>query len=807
MSQKKATVNWDPVENTVLANEQVDADGRSWRSGAVVEQRELEQWFLHITEFKESLLRDLKILGENDAWPEKVLGMQRNWLGRSDGAYYRFPASPVSSKIQVENFEVFTTRPETIFAAQFLAISPNSQLADELAKEDPDLRNFLHRAKILPHDSTEGYRLSQIKAINPLSLATDAIGKGFEPLPVYVAPYVRGDYETAAVMGVPAHDARDFAFWKRHCPNDPIKYAITTGKDVSSPNGTSPIVTPGYMTSLAGKYQGKHSQDIAKQVVSRLSGDKQLAKATVKWKLRDWLISRQRYWGTPIPIIHCDTCGAQPVPDDQLPVKLPRVSHHWANGRTGNPLETATDWINTTCPKCHGPAKRDTDTMDTFMDSSWYYMRFPDPHNLSLPISEEAAKKYLPVDIYVGGVEHAILHLLYSRFVYKAVMGLLYPTQPGTKEDAELETFDRKALSTQSDQEPFKRLITQEMVYGTTYTDPDSGRFLKPDEVDLSDPSSPKIAASGREPLVSFEKMSKSKHNGVDPGSFISKYGADATRAHILFQAPVGDVLNWDEHKIAGITRWLHRVYKLALSLTSSEKRADWDAMQHFSKAASAGEDPEIMNSKDHAAQHTTDSDVWRTTQNTIISVTKSMEKIYPLNTAISDLTNLTNVLVKTSATASEPVKVAATAHLLRMLAPIAPAVAEECWSLLYPPPSRNMLFEPQQQQQPHGEKTWPVPDGSLSLLHSDTVRCAVKVNGRLRCVVEIPASPPADVLQKGDKDGGGGGSEFERWITDEILKDPKAREKLGDGAMFDIRKAKKVFPVSGGRMVSYVLE
>ncbi|EMR72551.1 putative leucyl-trna synthetase protein [Eutypa lata UCREL1] len=591
VSQKKATVNWDPVENTVLANEQVDADGRSWRSGAVVEQRELEQWFLHITEFKESLLRDLKILGENDAWPEKVLGMQRNWLGRSDGAYYRFPASPVSSKIQVENFEIFTTRPETIFAAQFLAISPNSQLADELAKEDPDL------------------------------------------------------------------------------------------------------------------------------------------------------------------------------------------------------------------------PKRDTDTMDTFMDSSWYYMRFPDPHNLSLPISEEAAKKYLPVDIYVGGVEHAILHLLYSRFVYKAVMGLLYPTQPGTKEDAELETFDRKALATQSDQEPFKRLITQEMVYGTTYTDPDSGRFLKPDEVDLSDPSSPKIAASGREPLVSFEKMSKSKHNGVDPGSFISKYGADATRAHILFQAPVGDVLNWDEHKIAGITRWLHRVYKLALSLTSSEKRADWDAMQHFSKAASAGEDSEIINSKDHAAQHAIDSDIWRTTQNTIISVTKSMEKIYPLNTAISDLTNLTNVLVKTSATASEPVKVAATAHLLRMLAPIAPAVAEECWSLLYPPPSRNMLFEPQQQQQPHGEKTWPVPDGSLSLLHSDTVRCAVKVNGRLRCVVEIPASPPADVLQKGDKDGGGGGSEFERWITDEILKDPKAREKLGDGAMFDIRKAKKVFPVSGGRMVSYVLE
>lgn len=784
-------VSWDPVENTVLANEQVDAGGRSWRSGAIVEKRELEQWFLHITEFKESLLRDLKKLGENDAWPEQVLTMQKNWLGRSEGAYYRFPASPAKGEIKVKNFEIFTTRPETIFAAQFLAISPSSHLADELAKEDPDLRKFLSRAKTLPHDSTEGYRLSQVKAINPLSLTKGTEENGFEPLPIYVAPYVRGDYETAAVMGVPAHDARDFGFWKRHCPNDPIKYTITTDKNVSFPDGTSPIITPGYMTSLAGEYQGRRSEDVAKQVVAKLNSDKQLAKGTVKWKLRDWLISRQRYWGTPIPIIHCNTCGAQPVPDDQLPVKLPKVGYHWADGRTGNPLETATDWINTTCPKCHGPAKRDTDTMDTFMDSSWYYMRFPDPHNPSLPISEEAAKQHLPVDIYVGGVEHAILHLLYSRFIYKAVMGLLYPNQSGTtKKNTGIEALDRKAFATQLEQEPFKRLVTQEMVYGKTYKEPDSGRYLKPDEIDLSDPSSPKITASGRAPSVSFEKMSKSKYNGVDPGSFISKYGADATRAHILFQAAVGDVLNWDEVKISGIVRWLRRVYDLAKSLASAEKSTDWDAKQHFSKD----------DGKDHhlnAARYAVDSDVWRLTQNTIISVTSSMEKVYTLNTAISDLMNLTNALFKAFETASEPVMVAATAHLLKMMAPMAPAVAEECWSMLYSTSSsssqNNIIFE----QQPNNKKTWPVPDGTLSLLRTETVKCGVMVNGRLRCEVEIPADRPADVQD---------GPDFERWVTGEILKSPEAQGKLTEGALFDIRKAKKMFFVKGGKSVSYVI-
>ncbi|RYP31787.1 hypothetical protein DL767_005565 [Monosporascus sp. MG133] len=780
VSRKKATVNWDPVENTVLANEQVDADGRSWRSGAVVEQRELEQWFLHITEFKESLLRDLTDLAKDNAWPERVLSMQKNWLGKSHGAYYRFPTRSTDgrragSKSEGESLEIFTTRPETIFAAQFLAISPNSQLAEDLAKEDQGLRDFLCRAKTLAHDSTEGYRIPNLSAISPLSLMKNVPDDQFDRLPVYVAPYVRGDYETAAIMGVPAHDARDFAFWKQHNPEAPIKYAIGKSKDEPSLRDDSPMVLPGCMTSLAGEFQGGFSDDVAKKVVAQIEDETQLGRGIVKWKIRDWLISRQRYWGTPIPIVHCDTCGPQPVPEDQLPVKLPRVGHHWADGRTGNPLEAATDWVNTTCPKCCGAAKRDTDTMDTFMDSSWYYMRFPDPRNPHLPISEEAARRHLPVDIYIGGVEHAILHLLYARFVYKAVVGLLYPSlTSAAQEITQLGVSARKALATSLKEEPFKRLITQGMVHGKTYTDPDSGRFLKPDEIDFSDSSSPKVAESGKTTCVSYEKMSKSKHNGVDPGSFISKYGADATRAHILFQAPVGDVLNWDEDKIAGITRWIRRVHQLVWTLAPAEESSDWGATQHFTQTADS----------EAAGQRAMDADVWRTTQNTIASVTKSMENVYSLNTAVSDLMNLTNVLIKHTG-ASKPLKAAATAHLLRMLAPIAPAVAEEFWSMLYP--SRGSIFE---QHSNNNEKIWPAPDGTLPLLRLETVKCAVQVNGRLRCVVEIPPRP-ADVAD---------GPDFQAWITEEILKSTEARQKLASGAL-DIRGAKKVFPVKNGKV------
>lgn len=782
VSQKEATVNWDPVDNTVLANEQVDSDGRSWRSGAKIEQRELKQWFFHITQFKESLLRDLEKLGKDDAWPDRVLTMQKNWLGRTEGAYYEFPTHGKEDAIGLHKLRIYTTRPETIFAAQFVALSPHSPVVQQMAGQDPGLRDFVESVKGLPADTTEGYRMPNLRAISPLSLLRDNKGTNPETLPVYVAPYVRADYETGAIMGVPAHDARDFAFWERHCPEEALKYAVSPDRDGSTSSlKNGPYLEAGYMTGLTGSFCTMSSGAAARDIVSQIKAALNLAERSTKWRIRDWLISRQRYWGTPIPIIHCHTCGPQPVPDEQLPVTLPKVDAHWENGRAGNPLESATNWVNTTCPKCHGPAKRDTDTMDTFVDSSWYYMRFPDPHNPEVPISEAAAKSHLPVDVYVGGVEHAILHLLYARFVYKAVVGILYP---------ELESNTEERMATGSplgfSGEPFKRLITQGMVHGKTYTDPDSGRFLKPDELDLSNPSQPKVVASGKTATVTFEKMSKSKHNGVDPSTFIGKYGADATRAHILFQAPVGEVLNWDEDKISGVTRWLRRVYDFVQSVQKSREPlsksgANFNGETYFGK--SANELPEMGELE--AAQWAADVEVWRTTQFTIISVTNALEKVYPLNTMVSSLMGLTNVLIEQQ-TASDLIKREATIRLVQMMAPITPAFAEECWGILHP--TSGSIFA-------NGECTWPIPDGSLRFLEARRINCAVQVNGKLRCVVEIPTKP----VEIADR-----GAEFQHWITEEILKSEEARAKLvGDN---DVRKAKKIFPVRGGAVVNYVI-
>ncbi|KAI0380792.1 leucyl-tRNA synthetase [Hypomontagnella monticulosa] len=776
VSRKKATVNWDPVDNTVLANEQVDSDGRSWRSGAKIVQRDLEQWFFHITKFKESLLRDLEKLGLEDAWPERVLTMQKNWLGRTEGAYYEFPTPIKGSNAESHKLRIYTTRPETIFAARFIALSPQSSIVQHLAQQDPELQDFVKLVNDLPPETTEGYQLSQLEAISPLSFVEDAPKESRRRLPVYVAPYVRADYETGAVMGVPAHDARDYAFWKRHGPKEePLQYAVSPNQDGSTSGlKNRPYLEGGYLTRTTGPYQKIPSDVAAKDIVSKIKAASKLAKSSTKWRIRDWLISRQRYWGTPIPFIHCHTCGPQPVPDDQLPVTLPKVDAHWKDGRAGNPLETATDWVNTSCPRCGGPAKRDTDTMDTFVDSSWYYMRFPDPTNSEAPISEAAAKSYLPVDIYVGGVEHAILHLLYARFVYKAVMGILYP---GIVSDGE---------KSGSLNEPFKRLITQGMVHGKTYSDPRDGRFLKSDEVDLSNQSEPMVAGTQQKANISFEKMSKSKHNGVDPTTFIDKYGSDATRAHILFQAPVADVLNWDEHKISGVTRWLRRVFDYVQDVRASVKAiptptTNFDGVAYFNKSA---DELRNMDEKEKT-QRAADMEVWRATQNTIIAVTDAIEKVYMLNTTVSSLMSFTNVLTKCNA-ASDIIKLEATVRLLQMMAPITPAFAEECWSILRP--NSGSIFT-------EGVRAWPVPDNSLQLLErSSTISCAVQVNGRLRCVADIP-DKSAEIADS---------AEFQRWVTEEILKSPEAQARLvGD---YDIRQAKKVIIVKGGKTANFVM-
>jgi leucyl-tRNA synthetase len=744
-----------------------------------VEQRPLEQWFFRITEFKEALLRDLDDLAKENCWPERVLTMQKNWLGRTTGARYRFPltASNQPELKGLEDLEIYTTRPETIFGVQFIAVSPNSKLVKDLASSDPKIREYLATLENTTDSNMQGYLIPHIQAHNPLGLAGTEFSHQSQPLPIYIAPYVRGDYETGAVMGVPAHDARDFVFWQQNCPSGELKYAVTPHPTGAFPKQGGPYLEPGHMTQLAGRYSRRPSDEVIEPVVEHIQSETRLAELRIKWKLRDWLISRQRYWGTPIPIIHCKSCGPQPVPDEELPVELPKVDHHWAGGRVGNPLESATDWINTSCPKCHGPAKRDTDTMDTFVDSSWYYMRFTDPHNKDAPISEIAARTRLPVDIYIGGVEHAILHLLYARFFYKAIMGNLYPKEENNT------TLSVTEHSQELSHEPFRRLITQGMVHGKTCIDPDSGRFLKSDEVDLSNPSKPRIVASGKRPVITYEKMSKSKHNGVDPTTFISKYGADATRAHILFQAPVAEVLNWDDDKIAGVTRWLRRVYDLVHTLpVVANDSSRFDGKQYFT--AREGH-LEAMNQAEREKWEDSMS-VWRAVQESIASVTTAYDKIYGLNTAVSTLMSLTNVIIDKPA-AYDVVLLAATTELVRLMAPIAPAFAEECWSILRP--YDGMLYDEAASVQ------WPIPDGSLPQLSVNRTKCTVAVNGKTRCVVDIPIKP-ANIEDSGA---------LEAWITEQILETAEAQEKLSTPDN-DIRKATKIYVMKGGRGVNYLM-
>lgn len=757
--QAEAEVNYDPVDKTVVANEQVDANGCSWRSGAKVERRNLKQWFLRTNEFREELLRDLDKLAKNDAWPERVLTMQKNWIGKSSGAMVKFPVMAVGHDIH-SAIEVFTTRLDTLFGVQYLALSASHPIVSKLARADPELQAFLDTLPGLPPDSKVGYLLPQLRAVNPLAYHEETPDATKESIPIYVAPYVLGDYGEGAVMGVPAHDTRDHAFWKEHRSDEPVRVVLSASEDESTTAMLNePFVGHGTMTSQSGPFKGKSSTE-AGQMLTGILEAANLAKPVETWKLRDWLISRQRYWGAPIPAIHCDSCGTVPVPDHQLPVELPEVDDHWAEGKPGNPLEHATEWINTKCPKCDSPAKRDTDTMDTFVDSSWYYARYADPHNETQPFSQEAVKAHLPVDLYIGGVEHAILHLLYARFIYKFLSTTpLFPNH---------EQSDATA-------EPFTRLITQGMVHGKTFSDPDTGRFLTPGEVDLSDPQQPKVRATGATAVTTYEKMSKSKHNGVDPTEFIAKYGADATRAHMLFQAPVSEVLNWDETKISGITRWLRRLYHYVESLPEVEGAEPGSAKSYLKEGfAKLGS----MTPRE-LAQWDTDAKVWREVQKTIPSATSSYNDVYGLNTVVSDLMSLTNTLVENEA--SPVVRREAASTLIRLLAPITPAFAEECWSQLHP--SSASLF---------ASASFPTGDDSSHMLQPRLRTCAVQVKGKLRAAVQIPPTPE-----------GLEGDALREWAVEEILKTEEGG-KLAE--TMDLKAARRVIVVRGGSTVNFVL-
>jgi leucyl-tRNA synthetase len=485
--RRRSTVNWCPVDNTVLANEQV-IDGACWRCGTAVVQKDLEQWFFKITHYADDLLQAAEALSK---WPEKVLTMQRNWIGRSEGARVRFPIQGANDSI-----EVFTTRIDTIFGATFMMLAPEHGLVATFAKESEDEKAFLAKAqrfraqdragRLTGEVAKEGFPTGRF-AINPYTN---------KPIPIWVANYVLGEYGTGAVMGVPAHDDRDREF--------AVKYDLDIVDVVKSDSGeVVGATTEASVLFNSGKYDGM-SCEAAQRAIIENAEERGIGNGTVQYRLKDWGISRQRYWGTPIPMIHCPVDGIVAVPDDQLPVELPKVAEF--TGRGDSPLASIPEFVNVTCPKCGGPARRETDTMDTFVDSSWYFYRFADAHNDQLPFDPKKVAYWAPVDFYSGGVEHAILHLIYSRFFARVFH--------------DLGMIDHK--------EPFTHLLTQGMV-------------LKDGAV-----------------------MSKSKGNVVDPDSMTEKYGSDALRLYVMFVAPPEKEVEWTDSGLEGSFRFLARVWRIA---------------------------------------------------------------------------------------------------------------------------------------------------------------------------------------------------------------------------------------------------
>ena len=696
--------------------------------------------------------------------------MQRNWLGRSQGTTIKFQILNTGLDSPTENIHVFTTRPDTLHGVQYLALSFSHPLVETLAPQLPDLRAFIESAPSLPPDSKAGFLLPGVRASSPLSWLGNP-GEYCNEVPVFVAPYVL-DYGQKAVMGVPGHDSRDFAFWKLHCNGVDIRRVIEpTGVSESEAAVESSTIRAfedtGVLVSTCGAYAGLSSEEASKRIISDLG---ESAEESETWKLRDWLISRQRYWGTPIPIIHCPKCGAQPVPREQLPVTLPSMVSY---GQNSIIAESDENWLRTACPACGGQATRETDTMDTFMDSSWYFMRFADPENKVWMVSKKASETYLPVDIYIGGIEHAILHLLYARFISK----LLATTSTWPSGGRESNRG-----------EPFRRVISQGMVHGKTFSEPHSGRFLKPEELDLSNPSDPKTKSTGASPNISWEKMSKSKHNGVDPISCISRYGADVTRAHMLFQAPIQQVLEWDEERIVGVERWFTRIWRYyphpqeAAAFEISDLRRtslhsqpgvqrksidgiEWTSIEYNFKET-------MKNNHNHFHEH--ELKAWIQVQKTIRSVTKSFSETFTLNTVISDLMELSNALILPKRYELRwQMMYQCWSAFFRMLAPIAPAFAEECWERVHGlcksvATPKTSIFD----------ESWPVEDGSLEILENRGQTCSVQENGKFRFAISIER-PPEGLNEAADIE------ELKAWAVRQIQGSEQGQKFL-EGKVFE---------------------
>jgi leucyl-tRNA synthetase len=665
--RRESAVNWDPVDMTVLANEQV-IDGRGWRSGAPVEKRKLNQWFLKITQFADELLDGL---GTLEHWPDKVRLMQENWIGKSVGLQFRFqPVAPFDTAI-----EVYSTRPDTIFGASFVAVAADHPVAQALAAGNADAAAFIEKCK------QGGTTAAELETAEKLGFDTGwTVAHPFDgerSLPVYIANFVLMEYGTGAVMGVPAHDQRDLDFAR--------KYGLSVPRVVAEGDNTDPVFVgdeaytgPGALVNSAF-LDGMDVEAAKAAVIARAEGEG-WGRGTTVWRLRDWGVSRQRYWGTPIPIIHCDDCGAVPVPREQLPVKLPEDVTFDV---PGNPLDRHPTWRHVDCPSCGKPARRETDTLDTFVDSSWYFIRFASQPG-DKPFDRAVAEQWLPVQQYIGGVEHAILHLLYARFWTRALshIGLI------------------------DVREPFAGLFTQGMVTHETYQlevtsgDGPPRLWVAPDELIHGEAGKLSYRDSNGTLLPvqrgRVEKMSKSKKNTVDPGPIVDQYGADAVRWFMLSDSPPERDLQWSEAGIEGAWRFVQRLWRLFTA-----------------DASDAGDDVALR----------------RKLHKTIAGVAEDVEAL-AFNKSVAKLYELVAAIEKAAPSAD---RTAAIRALARIVAPMCPHIAEEAWAAW----GEDGLI---------ADAPWPEVDPAM--LVEDEVTIAIQVNGKLRDTLVMPKGAPREDVE-----------------------------------------------------------
>jgi leucyl-tRNA synthetase len=614
--RKNAVVNWDPVDMTVLANEQVE-NGKGWRSGALVERKELTQWFFKISEYSEELLSALDGL-EN--WPEKVRTMQKNWIGKSQGMQFDFKTT--NAPVGFEKLEVYTTRPDTLFGASFAAISCDHPLAKELEKNNLDIANFNLECRQIG-TTQEALETAEKKGYNTGITVIHPFNDAWE-MPVYIANFILMGYGTGAIFGCPAHDQRDLDFARKYdlivtpvvCPIDQNPDTFSIKEEAYT--GVGNLINSRFLDGMTIE-QGKT------EVIKRIS-DMEMGKATINYRLRDWGVSRQRYWGCPIPVIHCEQCGVVAEKKENLPIVLPKdVSFD----KPGNPLDRHDEWRNCKCPSCGSAALRETDTMDTFVDSSWYYARFTAPESIT-PTSEIDANYWMNVDQYIGGVEHAILHLLYSRFFARAMNATGH--------------LPKKAI------EPFNALFTQGMVCHATYQDPD-GKWLNPDDIKQSE-SGEFITLDGKKVTVGQSiKMSKSKKNVVDPDDIIDQYGADTARWFVMSDSPPERDVEWTASGAEAAWKHLQRVWRLTVDIIEDQ-------------TTDTSKDVELDKARNIA----------------IDAVTNGVEG-FAFNKSIAALYQFTNIISKSSA--SKIAKVKAMLTMAQLMQPMTPHLAEEMWSTL----------------------------------------------------------------------------------------------------------------------------